>query len=182
MSIFIKKDESVFTLGRTALVRRILNAAQLSEHIVATQKAQARKKLKKIVNKKQNKKTVNSVAKVRAKEKELKDKPSEERKILHQKVMDKAKIEAVKQAQKTAKDRRKNLLALAGKKVPPKPPRTRLTAEEKNQVKMALKNAAERMANTENIPHRKDKFSVGGSAYSSPLPFSRFISNLRSPV
>lgn len=148
-----------------SLVRRVLNTAKLSQHVVATQKGQAHKKTTKAAEKKkQNTKTTGGVAKVRAPDHKTAGKSSSERKVLHQKANDKAKSQAITHAQKTAKaDRTAKWAAAKGKKGPaPGPKKTKLDKHEKGQVKGALKDAAHRMKTTANIPHNKDKFTVGG--------------------
>jgi hypothetical protein len=148
-----------------ALVRRVLNPAKLSQHVVATQKKQALKQTTKAAEKKKlNTKITNAVPKARAPDHKTAGKSSSERKALHQKANDKAKAQGITQAQKKAKaDRTAKWAGAKGKKGPaPNAPKTKLNAHEKGQVKGALRDAAHKMKNTQNIPHNKDKFTVGG--------------------
>ena len=160
----------------SGLVRRVLDAAQLSEHLVATQKKQAQRQVDKVAKTKQNKKTISKIpqANLRASEEETKGKNSVERSALHQKAKEKAQASAITEARKNVKaDRAKKWEEAKGKKSPDqKPPKTKLDSAEKDQVKKALGDAAHRMQNTANIPHNKDEFDVGGRAYSLLQPFS----------
>jgi hypothetical protein len=147
------------------LVRRVLDAHKLSEHVVAVQKGQAYKQTTKQAEKKKvNAKVMGAAPKVKAPESKTAGKSSAERKVLHQQANDKAKAQAISSAQKQGKaDRAKKWADAKGKPgAAPKPPRTKLDAGEKAQVKGALRDAATRMHNTANIPHNKDTFSVGG--------------------
>jgi hypothetical protein len=148
-----------------SLVRRVLSAGQLSHHVVATQKGQAQKQTTKSAEKKKlNTKIMGAVPKVRAPDHKTAGKSPSERGALHQKANDKAKAQAITQAQKKGKaDRTKKWEDAKGKKGPAQgPPKTKLNSAEKGQVKGALRDAAHRMQNTANIPHNKDKFTVGG--------------------
>jgi hypothetical protein len=158
-------DLSARDVEAPALVRRVLNAAKLSQHVVATQKGQAHKQTAKAAEKKKvNTKTMNAAPKVKAPEHKTAGKSPSQRKELHQKANNKAKAQAVTHAQKTAKaDRTAKWGAAKGKPGPaPKAPKTKLDKHEKGQVKGALKDAAHKMKNTANIPHKNDKFTVGG--------------------
>jgi len=147
-----------------SLVRRVLDAAQLSEHVLATQKKQAQKQTANTAKTKVNKKIMQNVPKVKAPAHETEGKSSAERKVLHQKANDKAKAQAITQTQKNKKaDRAKMWEDAKGKKGPAQgPSKTKLNDAEKDQVRGALKGAAQRMKNTANIPHNKDEFTVGG--------------------
>lgn len=158
-------DLSARDVEAPALVRRVLNAAKLSHHVVAAQKGQAHKQTTKAAEKKKvNTKTMNSAPKTKAPEHKTVGKSPSERKALHQKANDKSKAQAVTQAQKKAKaDRTAKWASAKGKKGPAAgPQKTKLDKHEKGQVRDALKGAANKMKNTANIPHNKDKFTVGG--------------------
>lgn len=119
-----------------------------------------------------NKKTT-AIPRVKAPADKTAGKSSAERAVLHEKANNKAKAQAITQAQKNGKaERTKKWEDAKGKKGPAQgPAKTKLSQDEKNQVKGALRDAAHRMQNTANIPHSKDKFTVGGRAYSLPQPF-----------
>jgi len=146
-----------------SLFRRVLSAAKLSEHVVATQKKQAQKPLAEAAKQKVNKKTT-AIPRVKAPADKTAGKSSAERAVLHEKANNKAKAQAITQAQKNGKaERTKKWEDAKGKKGPAQgPAKTKLSQDEKNQVKGALRDAAHRMQNTANIPHSKDKFTVGG--------------------
>jgi hypothetical protein len=197
VSIIIKNANHTDSESDPAgLVRRVLDSAKLSHHIIATQKGQAYKQTTKAAAKKKlHTQITSAVARVRAPDHQTEHvKDSKERKKLHQKANDKAKAQAITKAQKTAKaDRKAKWTAAAaaaavkakkrpakGTKGPTKGPakgpapgaqKTKLDKHEKGQVKSALRNAAHRMQATNGIPHRKDKFEVGGRTYSLPRPF-----------
>ena len=120
-----------------------------------------------------NKKTT-AIPRVKAPADKTAGKSSAERAVLHEKANNKAKAQAITQAQKNGKaERTKKWEDAKGKKGPAQgPAKTKLSQDEKNQVKGALRDAAHRMQNTANIPHNKDEFDVGGRAYSLLQPFS----------
>ncbi|PPR05504.1 hypothetical protein CVT26_009008 [Gymnopilus dilepis] len=133
--------------------------------ISGAQKGQSRRKDTKEKKRKANEKILGSVPRVRAPEHLTEGKSASERAKLHQAAHDKARAQALTHAQKARKEERRKMWESArGSSRKDKPStRTRYRSPgEKHRTAHALHDAHDRMQHTENIPHRHDRFSVGG--------------------
>ncbi|KAF8893689.1 hypothetical protein CPB84DRAFT_1783136 [Gymnopilus junonius] len=148
------------------LVRRVLDDHQLSEEVLATQKAQAQKVVADNEKHKQVDKIKKATPKVRAPDDKVAGKSPKERAALHQEANDKAKDRAVTEAQKKSKAERTQKWEDAKGKLAPvvgsgSGSRKILDPGEKAQVAGALHDAAEKMQHTVDIPGKKDEYTVG---------------------
>lgn len=149
---------------------RALTPEQLSQQVISVQKGQAKNAAAKQAKTAANKKITDNVPKAKT-DGYSKLSPDQRAKedAANAKKTAKAKPHAIMNAQKTAKQDRADKWAdptkrKAASQQPKKSKPSKLPADDKKQVKDALKGAANRMQNTKDIPARKDKFTVGGSA------------------